>query len=148
MPKLDPTSARDAYLATLKPEEAMEVLKHAEKVGPFSADSDWLVALAAHKASERFEKAIAEFESKAKPGDEKGHTCRANHESDNTTVVLWSVAVSLGIFTAIVEFVVQFHSAHLQEVAIYCMALAIGIAGSAMYASLAPYFIRTSERKR
>jgi hypothetical protein len=145
MAKIDPTAARSAFLDALTPEEQNGILRRAERTGPAKDDADWLIAYAMLRAVDQIKTAVSEFEDKSGAG--APHSCRSKTSSHSVSLVLWSVAVSLGIFFAITEFVVRFSSAHLQEVAVYCLALVIGISGSALYASLAPYFIRQSKKK-
>ena len=142
MSSKDPTDARAAFLKTLPPEEQVQVLLRAEKVGPYSSDPDWLVAYAMSRAVEQIKDMVAEVDASIKSGVGKSHGCQPKPTTNSTRLVLWSVATSLALFVGIVEFVLRFSSAHLQEVAVYSAALAIGVSGSALYASLAPYFVR------
>jgi len=150
MSSKDPNEARTAFLQTLPPEEQVQVLLRAEKQGPYANDPDWILALAVGKAVDRIEAAVASYETKIKDrvkGVDR-QVAVATNPNNTIRLVLWSVAVSLAIFVGIVEFVVRFSSARLQEVAVYSAALAIGIAGAALYAGIAPYFIRRSNRRR
>lgn len=147
MSSKDPTTARTAFLKTLSAEEQVQVLLHAEKVGPYATDPDWLVAYAMSQSVEQIKAAVAEIKTNTKTGEANCHHCQSEKGTNSVSLVLWSVTASLAIFVSIIEFVVKFSSAHLQEIAIYCMALAIGIAGSSLYVSLAPYFVREPKRR-
>lgn len=149
MSSKDPTDARAAFLKTLPPEEQVQVLLRAEKQGPYANDPDWILALAVGKAVDRIEAAVTSYETKIKDRVKGGDRQVGSVNPNNTIrLVLWSVATSLALFVGIVEFALRFSSAHLQEVAVYSAALAIGVAGSALYAGIAPYLIRRSNRRR
>jgi hypothetical protein len=146
---LDPRAAREAYLRTLEPEEQVRVLLRAEQNGPYQTDSDWIVALAVHKASVRIQAEVVKIETVVAriETQNKQRTQQAPRESGrggyhSTCLTLWAFALSLSTFSLIAYFVERFSSTHLQVIVLYCMAFAVGVAASAFYAWASPRFFR------
>jgi hypothetical protein len=146
---LDPRAAREAYLRTLEPEEQVRVLLRAEQEGPYSTDSDWLVALAVSKATARIAAEVAKIETVVVriETESKHRTQQAPRESGrggyhSTCLTLWAFALSLSTFSLLAYFVERFSSAHLPVIVAYNMAFAVGVAASAFYAWASPRFFR------
>jgi hypothetical protein len=142
MPNLDPAAAREAYLNTLPPEEQLRILRQAEKIGPLPTDTDWLVAYAASQAAARIEAAVAACEAQSKQWTQQVPRESSRGASHSTRIALWAFALSLSTFSLVVYFVERFPLAHLQVIVLYCMALAVGVSASAVYAWVSPRFFR------
>jgi hypothetical protein len=156
MGSLDPSAARSAFLDTLDPQEQARVLRHAERVGPLPDDGDWLVAYGSVQAAARIESAAAKVETaiarveavtaacEAQTKHRMQQTPRASGRGTDysTRIALWAFALSLSTFSLIAYFVERFSSAHLQVIVLYCVALALGVSASAVYAWVSPRFFR------
>jgi hypothetical protein len=136
--KSDPRAARNAFLDTLPAEEQALVLRQAEKLGPLPSDSDWLVAYAAERSATRIEAAIASFEARAsdvakKAGAVKGPRVVVKDRAPYRE--LTAFASSLAAFAGI-AWAVTYLPIHVQSLVVYSLAIALGVAASALYAWL------------
>lgn len=127
----------------------MSVLLRAEQDGPYPTDSDWLVALAVSKAADRIqaevakiETVVAKIEIQSKNRMQQAPREPSRGSSHSTRVALWAFALALSSFSLVTYFVERFSTEHLQVIVLYCMALALGVSASAVYAWVAPRFFR------
>jgi len=158
---MDPAAAREAYLATLPAAEALLVLQHAEKIGPYSSDPDWLVALESSKATsairsevarveklvQRIEAAAAKVEAqpKTEPPTTWGRSSTPPARRGGTMGIF---ALALATYTLVVYGTVWIAPRHIPEIVLYGSACAGGIATSAVWQWMEPYIKWPEKRRR
>jgi hypothetical protein len=131
-------NARDAYLDTLPEAEQVRVLRQSEKVGPLSTDPDWLVAYAADRAAARIEAAVAALEVRtASPNKKSGGEAGRAGRNRGPLRELSAFALALVTFAG-VAWGVDASSTRVQSIAVYTVAIAFGVAVSALYIWAAP----------
>ena len=139
-PNGDSRSARESYLDSLEDAEQARVLRQAERIGPLADDSDWLVAYATQQAAARIESAIAAAETRMTAPTRPPRSTRT--QSRGPWRDLATFAASMMAIVAVTMYVNLAHNC-MQSVWVYCSAIALGVAGSALYLWLRELVTRT-----